>query len=323
MNLANTFPVLLRREIWEHRSLWIAPLVWVGVIVVLFTVGTFQIMRDHDLHGFATAASLEEIEGMNEHGRAEVARAMALEDDRKQSIFAFSYLAIGWLVSGFMCIVVFFYLIDCLFSERRDRSILFWKSLPVSDAQVVLSKFVMAMVVVPLGVLALSAVTQLLLLGIVKMRFGGTVIDAMLPDWDMLSWVRAQLLEAGMMLGALMWYAPIAAYFLLLSVWVKRLVFLWAVIPLVAAPLLEFLFLRSSHIAEFLGARFGGYVNLMIDEDVLQGATREGHMPRVQDLYDTLNLTGIFTSLEAWLGMAAAAALLFLTVRIRRYRDES
>jgi ABC-2 type transport system permease protein len=323
MNLANTFPVLLRREVWEHRALWIAPLVWVGIIVVMFTWGTIQMTHDNDLHGFASAANVEELHNMSDQSRAEVERVMALDNERKQTVYAFSYMAIAGLIALFMCIVVFFYLIDCLFSERRDRSILFWKSMPVSDTQVVMSKFVTAMVVVPLGVLALSALTQLLLLGIWNLRFGGSVIGAMTPDWDILSWVRAQLLAAGFMLGALMWYAPIAAYFLVLSVWVKRLVFLWAVIPLVAAPVLEVLFLRTDHIAEFIGRRFGGFVRkLNIDEHVFK-SDGPHDMPRVHDVYDAFDMSGLFTSAETWLGMLAAAALLFLTIRIRRYRDES
>jgi ABC-2 type transport system permease protein len=320
----NTYLMLIRRELWEHRALWIAPLVWVGIILVMFTWGTFQMERDSDIHQFASAASIEELKDLSEHDRRQIERAMSLESDRTQTVYAFSYLVLGALISSFMCIVVFFYLIDCLFSERRDRSILFWKSMPVSDTEVVLSKFLTAMVVVPLGVLALSAVTQLLLLGIWNLRFGGSVIGLMTPDWNIATWFRAQVLEGGMMLGGLMWYAPIAAYFLLLSVWVKRMVFLWAVIPLVAAPLLEFLFLRTSHIAEFLGDRFGGYVALMnIDPASLKMDDGDAHMPRVQDVYDAFQISGVFTSLKTWAGMAAAAGLLFVTIRIRRYRDES
>jgi ABC-2 type transport system permease protein len=300
-----TFPMLLRRELWEHRALWIAPLVWVGFIVLMFTWGTFQ------------------LRGMSDETRAEISRTMAIEEDRRQTVFGFSYLAIGALISGFTSIVVFFYLIDCLFAERRDRSILFWKSLPVSDTQVVLSKFVMAMVVVPLGVLLLSAATQLLLLGIWNLRFGDSVIGMLTPDWDIGSWMRAQLLEAGILFGGVMWYAPIAAYFLLLSVWVKRMAFLWAVLPLVAAPLLEALFVRSHHIAEFLGDRFGGHIMKMNIDSFFDGLERGGSMPRVQDLYDAFQLSGVFGSLETWVGMAAAAGLLFLTIRIRRFRDES
>lgn len=320
----NTFVMLLRRELWEHRSLWIAPLVWVGVIVVMFTWGTIQMTRDNDIGEFASAATVEELRNLSDAKREHIEEAMSLDRDRAQTVYAFSYLMIGGLISSFACIVVFFYLIDCLFTERRDRSILFWKSLPVSDTQVVLSKFVMAMVVVPLGVLLLSAVTQLLLLGIWNLRFGNTVIGLLTPDWDIGSWLRAQVLEAGMLLGSLMWYAPIAAWFLLLSVWVKRLVFLWALIPLIAAPLLEVLFVRSRHIADFLGQRFAGHVEKMnIDVAAFKESGDGVHMPRVQDLYDAFHLSGIFTSLETWVGMAAAAGLLFLTIRVRRYRDES
>jgi len=318
------FVMLLRRELWEHRSLWIAPLVWVGILVIMSTWGTFQLTRDNDFGEFASATSIEELQDLSESDRREIEKAMALDSDRGQTVFAVSYFMISLLISGFMSIVVFFYLIDSLFSERRDRSILFWKSLPVSDTQVVLSKFVMAMLVVPIGVILLSAVTQLVLLGIWNLRFSNSVIGLMTPDWDMGSWFRAQVIEAGTMLGGVMWYAPIAAYFLLLSVWVKRLVFLWAVIPLVAAPLLEFLFLRTSHVAEFLGHRFGGFVDKMnIDPVTVRIGDHDNHMPRVQELYDAFQLSGMFTSLETWVGMAAAAGLLFLAIRIRRYRDDS
>jgi ABC-2 type transport system permease protein len=321
----NTFMMLLRREVWEHRSLWIAPLVWVGVIVVMFTWGTIQMTRDNDLNEFASAATVEDLRNLSDAKRAHIEEAMNLDQEHAQTFYAFSYLMISGLISGFACIVVFFYLIDCLFAERRDRSILFWKSLPVSDTQVVLSKFAMAMVVVPLGVLLLSAATQLLLLGIWNLRFGGTVIGLLTPDWDMVSWVRAQVLEGGLLLGSLMWYAPIAAWFLLLSVWVKRLVFLWALIPLIAAPLLEMLFLRSRHVFEFLAQRFTGHVEKIVDPTVFRD-TPGGfnlQMARVQDLYDAFNISGIFMSLETWIGIAAAAGLLFLTIRVRRFRDES
>lgn len=320
----NTYLMLIRRELWEHRSLWIAPLVWVGILVLMFTWGTFQLEKDSDFGEFAAAANVEEMRNLSEREREHIAEAMAYDNDRKQTVYAFSYLMIGGLISGFMCIVVFFYLIDCLFTERRDRSILFWKSMPVSDTQVVLSKFLTAMVVVPAGVILLSSVTQLLLLGIWNLRFSGSVVGMMTPDWDILSWVHSVAIEAGFMLGGIMWYAPIAAYFLLLSAFVKRMVFLWAVIPLIAAPLLEFLFLRSSHLAEFIGQRFTGYAKELNIDPVNIRMTHDGpDMPRVQDLYDSFHMSGMFTSLEAWLGIAAAAALLFVTIRIRRYRDES
>jgi ABC-2 type transport system permease protein len=319
-----TFPMLLRRELWEHRALWIAPLVFVGLILVMFTWGTFKLTMHHDIGAMADAQTIEELRGMSESSKAEIRRQTQFMNERGQTVFAFSYLAISAFISMFMSIVVFFYLIDCLFAERRDRSILFWKSLPVSDTQVVLSKFTVAMVVVPIGVLLLSAVFQLLLLGIWNLRFGGTLIGELTPDWNLLAWLRSQGIEMGLMLGSLIWYAPIAAYFMLLSVWARRLVFLWAILPLFLAPLLEKLFLGSEYIGDFISQRFAGHIlELNIDEALLKSSSGPNKMPRVEDLFAALDMSGMFTSLEAWLGMAAAAVLLYATIRIRRYRDET
>ena len=102
-------------------------------------------------------------------------KAIDLPQERKETIFAVSFLAIFGLISVFMTIVVFFYLIDCLYTERKDRSILFWKSLPLSDTEVVLSKLAVAIVVVPIGVILLTAVMQFLLYIIVwaaRARYG-------------------------------------------------------------------------------------------------------------------------------------------------------
>jgi ABC-2 type transport system permease protein len=320
-----TYLLLIRREIWEHRSLWIAPLIWVAIIFLMFSwVLFFKLGADHHSGQLFSAQNLEQVESLNESGRAELQRIIELEDDRAQTPLALTYLAINGLIAAFVTMVVFFYLIDCLYAERRDRSILFWKSLPVSDTQVVVSKFLVAMVAVPLGVIVLSAAVQLLMLGMWTIRTHGTVIGQLTPDWNLLSWLRAQGLELGMMIGGLMWYAPIAAYFMLLSVWARRLVILWAVLPIIALPLLEWFFLDRFEVLKFLGQRFGGYVReLNLDVTPFKGDHEGFYVPRVQELYDALDLSGMFTSAEAWIGMAAAAAMLFVAIRIRRYRDDS
>jgi len=324
----NTMAMLVRREFWEHRSLWIAPLIWVGVIVVLFSWVLFVGARHLDGNSIpGTPPGLEQpgIE-MSEADRAELQKHLGagvqLDDSRKQSVSTFSFLLIGAMISGFATVVVFFYLIDCLFTERRDRSILFWKSLPVSDTQVVLSKLLTAMVAVPLGVIVLSAATQFLLYCLVWLRFHGTMFGELMPDWDFMSWMRSQGLAIGIMVGSLLWYAPIAAYFLLLSVWARRLVFLWAVVPLIAIPVLEGIFFHTSRFADFLGYRFGGYMKLMHLEENAFSSSKDG-LPRVEEVFDSFHFSGLFTSVDMWLGLVAAAVLVYATIRIRRYRDES
>jgi ABC-2 type transport system permease protein len=320
----NTFPMLIRREFWEHRSLWIAPLIWVGIIVVMVLWGVFVSTRHEDLSEFLDAETIAAIPDMSAEDRAEMQRAMDIPDERKQTAFAFSYLAIAGFISGFVTIVVFFYLIDCLYSERRERSILFWKSMPVSDAHVVLSKLAVAMIVVPIGALLLAAVTQLFLYIVFWLRFHGTVIGAIMPDWSFIAWFRSQLIALGVTLGGVMWYAPIAGYLLLVSVWARRNVFLWAVLPPVSLVAIEGFFLRSTHVLEFIGRRFSGYVAEMnLDSQAFKRQVGHDEMPRVDDVFSALDLSGMFTSVEAWAGIAATAAMIFVIIRIRRYRDDS
>ena len=100
----------IRRELWEHRSLWIAPLL-VGILLLatVITVHNVQLYT--------------------------VANATRIFPPLVVMLF-------GWGIPFYIAagVVVVVYLLDCLYGERRDRSILFWRSLPVSDTQTVLAK---------------------------------------------------------------------------------------------------------------------------------------------------------------------------------------
>ena len=322
MNTA--FAMQLRREFWEHRSLWIAPLVWVSILLVMSAWVIFVVIPQHGEHELLSAADPQALAQLSEHDRREIEKAMAYPAERKESVVAFSYLAINSMISGFMCIVVFFYLIDCLYAERRDRSILFWKSLPISDTQVVLSKLTTAMVVVPLGVLLLATVTQLVLFLMFWMKFAGTVVGAVIPDWSILSWLKSQVVALALTLGGVIWYAPIAGYLLLVSSWARRNVFLWAVLPPAALVALEGFFLHSTHVLEFIGWRFSGYIKVMhVNPAIFNTGTSDDELPRINDVFSAFDLSGIFMSAEAWIGLVAAAALIYVTIRLRSYRDDS
>jgi len=317
----STFLMLIRREIWEHKSLWIAPLVWVGLITIFFNWGMLQVP---DSVNSSVSVDGQPVGELIHSARGEQMKdALNMPDDRKESVFAVSFLVIFGMISVFMTIVVFFYLIDCLYTERKDRSILFWKSLPVSDASVVLSKLAVAMAVVPIGVILLSAVTQFVNYLTVSLILHGTVIGEIFPDWNFSAWLRSQAIALGMMLGGVLWYAPIAGYLLLLSSWAKNKVFLWAILPPIALPVLEKVFLGSDHVLDFLGQRFSGYIVLMkVDPNAFEAGNHE-RLPAVSDVYNAFHLSNMFTSVEMWIGVAAAAAMVFVTIRIRRYRDES
>ena len=136
---------LVRRELWEHPALWRAPLVVQGLLALALLFGR-----------------------MNMDLPAEV-----LSPAQRAAIFTIGQWASAQPVFIVSAVVVAFYLLDCLYAERKDRSILFWKSLPLSDGFTVASKVVVATVVVPLGVLALATVSTFLFAGIVAVAPSG------------------------------------------------------------------------------------------------------------------------------------------------------
>lgn len=322
----NTMLMLVRREFWEHRSLWIAPLVWVAIIVLVSMWGTIITMRYENALTIGSYSSVAEIPDLGTEERQALEAAAALPDEHKATMYAATQLVITFVILMVTLIVVFFYLVDCLYSERRDRSILFWKSLPVSDLQVVLSKLLVALVVMPLLVLAAAAVTQVLVSIIFWVRFHDTVLGAIMPAWSFTGWVSAFWAGLLFSLCGVLWYVPVAAYLLLVSAWARRNAFLWAVLPPAALMLLEVMFFHSHHVAEFVGRRFAGFIHEMrLDGENLgtQAVIGDMHMPTLSQVYDAFHVSGVLLSTELWLGVVAGAALLAATVRIRRYRDDS
>src|SRR5206468_10746510 len=90
--------------------------------------------------------------------------ASSLDQAQQHHIFATRYELAGALIMGTALIVGIFYCLDALYGERRDRSILFWKSLPVSDVMAVLSKLAIPIVILPLLSFAVTVATQFFML---------------------------------------------------------------------------------------------------------------------------------------------------------------
>src|SRR5436305_628320 len=154
----------VRRELWESRSIYIAPLAVAALILVGFLISLIH---------------------LPEKMRAE----LSLHTMHQYQILEEPYIIAEFLIMAAMLIVGVFYCLDALYGERRDRSILFWKSLPVSDLTTVLSKASVPLVVLPLLTVAITAATQLIMLllnSAVLLWSGRAVIAALLDITDML-----------------------------------------------------------------------------------------------------------------------------------------
>jgi ABC-2 type transport system permease protein len=124
----------MRRELWENRAIYLAPL----AVAALF------------LLGFLISAI---------HPPAQMRDAMALDPMRHQELIQQPYTFLAFFLMAISFIVSIFYCLDALHGERRDRSILFWKSLPVSDLITVLAKASVPVLIVPLVTFAVTLFT--------------------------------------------------------------------------------------------------------------------------------------------------------------------
>ena len=232
------------------------------------------------------------------------------------------YAGLALVVFMVMGIVAFFYSIDSLYADRRDRSVLFWKSLPLSDIETVLSKFAVAIVVIPLVALAASLVSQLVIAA------GGSARLSMDGMPGGLMW-EPQALFGGFMVAflwcvtAMLWYAPIVGYLMLASAWAPRGPFLWAVLPPVGLWILERVVVGSEYVGDFITDRLFGLYRLLGEQSGGEVNRPGGDLEKISNVDLVGSLREFYASPELWLGVVAAALLLAAAVWVRRYRDET
>ena len=284
---------LVRREFWEHRALWLAPLVVTALLAVCAAIGRIH-LDVSDAPQIATEA-------------------------QRVAVFTIIQWVLAMPLYVVAMFVVSFYLLDCLYSERKDRSILFWKSLPVSDELTVSAKMLVALVVVPLGVFALALLAHLLYSAIL----GARVLIGTLPavfTWSTYEWLRTELVMLLVTLLAVLWYAPLAGYLLVVSAWVRRAPILLATLPLVLGPILEWVAFGTRHVMDFINYRLNGIWWLLGVENT-RIVTKQG-LYSVGTALEVLDFRALLTSVDLWLGLAVTAGLVYAAIRIRRYRDE-
>jgi ABC-2 type transport system permease protein len=295
-----TLPVLIRREFWEHRVLWIAPLVVAILYIVMCLIPV----------------------GFNPGGIDMGDASISGSRDPSFLLVAGIQTTFTVLLLLLMSVVAFYYLSDCLYAERKDRSILFWKSLPVSDTATVLSKLLVALLVLPLGVYALALVTNMLAFGILYARFHNSPLVQHFVRWDTSVWLRLNLLLVADIVVLALWYAPVAAYQLLISAWAKSSVFVWTILPPLVLILGEKLVFGTWNVAQLIGYRLGTGMSDLAGSGF--GLAADHHGPDgLEGLLDQVNLLPLLGTAGLWIGVVVAGALVFAAIRIRRYRDDS
>lgn len=317
------FRWLLRREFWEHKGgfFW-APIftgaIFMGLVLMAITIGEVTVDRNNVNVASLNLGLLTE-KVMTPEVRDHIARGVQV-----------SLYLVYALFGVVLFFVTFFYGLGALYDDRRDRSVLFWKSLPLSDGQTVLSKAVTALVMAPVLSLAGAVLTGLLFLIVISAYVGFYGINP-LP----LFWTNFAVFKAlGTLLAILpiqaLWALPTIGWLLLVSAWAKSKPFLWAlIIPVGAGIIVSWFDLMKSVtqlpdtwfweniVARLLFSMFpGGWL------EVSTGA-REINSP--EDLLGLVDLSSIYGTLatpQMLIGIVAGVAMIFAAVHLRRKRDE-
>jgi ABC-2 type transport system permease protein len=275
----------VRREVWENRSVYIALLCAGGLGLLAF--------------GFSLRLLAETMRG--EHEPIDL---------------VMPYAHISMLLVFTVFVVGIFYSLEALHSERRERSILFWKSLPVSDTTTVLAKASIPLVLMPAVALVIGVAAEWLMfvLSLVVALGGGVGVAAL---WREIPLVQLQMVLLYELVVVALWHAPIYGWLLLVSGWARRATFLWAFLPPLAVGIFEFITFRTHHVFRLLGDRLFGFAPQAFSPWTPSGTPVDPHMILLPELTPGRFLA----SPGLWVGLVIAAVLIALAIRMRRYRD--
>ncbi|MBL4679479.1 MAG: hypothetical protein JKY88_02000 [Pseudomonadales bacterium] len=308
--IVKQLPILLKREFWEHK----VAIFYVPLIITLFSIGivvlsaisapliSFSVDVENNGPGHQVTigksdTSMSEIVGPQLVSFSK--RSMA----QKERVFEELYSGFSLLLIVPLWFVIFFYLQGSLYEDRKDRSILFWKSMPVSDGLTVASKLITALFVIPAIYLVFVVISQLAFLIIASIVATFNSVEV----WSTL-WAPAHLMMRwlGMMaffLFTAFWCLPFFTWILLVSSWAKSVPFAWVMgIPILLVVIEYYLFRSSGYIREFI-------------------ANHSISFREVSGGFSNFYAAGVF-SMEMLLAVGIGAIFISVTIWKRGYANE-
>jgi ABC-2 type transport system permease protein len=275
----------VQRELWEYRSIYLAPAAVAALILIGFVISTLA--------------------GIWE-------KALRLDPAQQAAKLTEPYTFAALLLMGASFLVAVFYSLDALHGERRDRSILFWKSLPVSDLTTVLAKFSIPVLIIPLLTFSITVAMHLIMLVVSSAALLARG-DSVAALWNQLGLFHMWLVLLYHLVALHgFWYAPIYGWLLLVSGWARRVPILWAFLPLIAIQIVEKIVFGTTRSGNLMGNRLMGGS---------EAATSSAAGSTSLDAMTHPGAAQLLASPGLWLGLALAAAFLAATVRLRHYRE--
>ena len=299
---------LLQRELWEHRSIYVAPAV-IALLVILTTL-TAQVSVD----------------GM-QHIDMGIIGASNLPDNARAG--ALTVAMVGMSITFFfaMGILAAVYSLDSLYAERKDRSILFWRSIPSTDFETVLSKLLTATVVIPLVTFAMIVVTHLVVLSTTSVWLAIRGGNALHLIWSSAPFLDVWAATLVFLLALPLWLAPFTGWFLLVSAFTRRSPFLTAALPIAILPLLEKMIFDSAVFAEAFFVRsvkMPLFIDLSTMERIFDDVDSLASIGNAElSLLGLMDIGGFLGNPGLWLGLVVCGLFTAAAIYVRRYRDDS
>ena len=333
------FKLLLRREFWEHKGGFLWAPIWAGAISLLLTlmalvvaeVGARKAIAEGKFNGDSFTANGININGLDLGALSSKMDAEAMRN-LAGGIDVAALTSSLWplIVLGF---VVFFFCLGSLYDERKDRSVLFWKSLPLSDGETVLSKATSALVVAPTLAVAAAIASMfgfLLLVSVFVLFHHGN-------PYTLVWGPGSPLKVAASMIATIpvyaLWALPTVGWLMLCSAWARSKPFLWAILlPVFSGILISWFNLMNvfhlddgwywkNIVARSLVSVFPGswYMSDAMQNQVM-------HVNDPSDFANAIQIGkswAVFGSAELWIGALTGAVMIYAAIRLRRWRDDN
>lgn len=317
--MIKTMKALMLREYWEHRGAFLKAPIIIGIVLLVISIGAY-----------ITAIVLANKTSSTEMAQMALNELTQLSPEQLSFFWAGQMMSTSTLYLMVLFFVLFFFLLGSLFDDRKDQSILFWKSLPISDASTVLSKLITAVILVPLlfTVIYMIVMVLLMLLASIALLFHGQ------NPWTLVWQPASLILGAKTMLLAIfvqmLWALPIYGWLIFSSSISKRRPFLFAVfIPAIVAfsmywmNVLTFQFSNTSmfkkpinHLGQSMFPYAAGLSNHRSFNFNMANIEDGSQVDKIMN-----NMINSILSTDILYGAVFCALMVSLAIWIRRYRN--
>ena len=173
------------------------------------------------------------------------------EAEREHNLFkVYHALSVPFFIV--LIVVVLFYLLGTLYEDRKDRSILFWKSMPVSDVATVSMKLFTALVAVPGVYLVCAAIVQVMLLLMASLAALGHDVEIFQMLWVPSNLIGRWFTDIAYLLLQAIWSLPMYGWMLLVSAFAKSVPLVWFLGIPIAISIIEGIVFSSGRIGNWM-----------------------------------------------------------------------